>query len=224
MDDRAKRERLQELGAGRAQWPAARGDGCGVPVPSRTRFGWLVVSCPPPSTTRARSSLLAETRKHAALHRAFDPRALPFIHRDDSHVSELKPFVCQHAAPLSASSDRPPPPPPPAAASCQCDAGRTCGLCLRHIHPSECPGPFDALAALPPCTRAFLGAAPGTLCEGDGDCGTDSGATNCGRFHEVYEMQGCTDPRPPRKCAEEPTPRVHCPCPSLPGALPESLL
>ena len=63
--------------------------------------------------------------------------------------------------------------------SATCDTGAGCGLCLQHISPSDCPEDLDSLRR---CDDASVGF--GDLCVGDGACGTNPAARNCG--HAVY--------------------------------------
>ena len=63
--------------------------------------------------------------------------------------------------------------------SVTCDTGAGCGLCLQLISPSDCPEDLDSLRR---CDDASVGF--GDLCVGDGACGTNPAARNCG--HAVY--------------------------------------
>ena len=68
---------------------------------------------------------------------------------------------------------------PGAAVTLDCDAGESCGLCLRVVKAIDCPGALDLL---PDCNAADLGG----LCEGDGECGTSDSIDNCGVGYDVY--------------------------------------
>ena len=92
----------------------------------------------------------------------------------------------------------PPPPPMPACDLSSCDAGTACGFCLRKLTQlSQCPDGPHAITT-PKCDPGRVGI--GTLCEGDGQCGTDPAANNC-RYYEpatytyhdwdVYERLPC---------------------------------
>lgn len=71
----------------------------------------------------------------------------------------------------------PPPPAPPPAASCEllhCDAGASCGICLQAVPYEQCPSFWKSDWVLHSCDKA----APGQLCEADGECGTTE-VNNC---------------------------------------------
>ena len=74
-----------------------------------------------------------------------------------------------------------------------CDAGEACGLCLRTLRGRQCPGPIHA-DTLPPCDATV---APGDLCEGDGECGTDPTLNNCHGYRDVYRRDACILPATP---------------------------
>ena len=96
------------------------------------------------------------------------------------------------AAPPPPATPPPPPQPPVAplprcaadAARFRCDAGASCGLCLRPALAAECPPDADAL---PTCGAAR----PGALCEADGECGTLKVLNNCGGWRDVYLREAC---------------------------------
>lgn len=71
----------------------------------------------------------------------------------------------------------------PAAPEPDCDAGSSCGLCLKPIaYPAtECPD-FNTLQTMPACDLAPVGG----LCEADGECGTSDTLNNCGDGYDVY--------------------------------------
>ena len=73
----------------------------------------------------------------------------------------------------------------PIAPEPQCDAGRSCGVCLQKLaYPDlECPTD-EELASMLDCANA----PNGTLCEADGECGTDDAVDNCGTAggYDVY--------------------------------------
>ena len=58
-----------------------------------------------------------------------------------------------------------------------CDTGSSCGVCLTIIDPEECPLDGD----IADCSSVGYG----ELCEGDGECGTDSYLDNCGGY-DIY--------------------------------------
>jgi len=94
--------------------------------------------------------------------------------------------------PLPAPPPSPPMPPLLPLLPCApgvCVAGAECGLCLRHLNADECPTD-DKVAELPGC---FEDLALNAGCEGDGECGTDRTANNCGTYHnhDVYERVAC---------------------------------
>ena len=67
-----------------------------------------------------------------------------------------------------------------------CDAGADCGFCLVAVDRGDCPDPSASpqnLDALPNCIDAEMG----TLCEGDGECGTNDHMSNCGHNYDVYK-------------------------------------
>ena len=74
-------------------------------------------------------------------------------------------------------------------------------MCLRLLQPSECPDVIHALS-YDSCTEAAVERGPGTLCEGDGQCGTTNGGNNCGfvdgdghyTLLEYYRVENCTMP------------------------------
>ena len=77
----------------------------------------------------------------------------------------------------------PAPPPPPRMPACgadECDAGLECGYCLRRLRADECPREVAGAVngGFPPCNAGAV--APGSLCEGDGPCGTSEVVNNCG--------------------------------------------
>ncbi len=65
----------------------------------------------------------------------------------------------------------------------ECDASG-CGLCLNLVSPSDCPASWAR--NLPTCDRV----GDGELCEGDGECGTDGWADNCGGWDIYRRMRG----------------------------------
>ena len=63
-----------------------------------------------------------------------------------------------------------------------CDAGESCGVCLRAVERRDCPSHLNTvLDRLPDCAAAAMG----ELCEGDGECGT-SEVNNCGYDYDIY--------------------------------------
>ena len=80
---------------------------------------------------------------------------------------------CSHSPALAVASSGTIP------TSVTCDTGAGCGLCLQLISPSDCPEDLDSLRR---CDDASVGF--GDLCVGDGACGTNPAARNCG--HAVY--------------------------------------
>jgi len=90
------------------------------------------------------------------------------------------------------STPPPPPspsPPPPGPMDCNdCDAGEACGMCLMLLPAPDCPDDADLSA----CDAAALEA----LCEGDGECGTDTNANNCGDGFDVYRRVSCYPAHP----------------------------
>jgi hypothetical protein len=63
-----------------------------------------------------------------------------------------------------------------------CDAGESCGVCLRAVKVVDCPSHLNTvLDLLPDCAAADLG----ELCEADGECGT-SDLNNCGYDYDIY--------------------------------------
>lgn len=81
-----------------------------------------------------------------------------------------------------------PSPPPPQPIDChRCDAGAGCGICLVLLTSSECP-PIPE-AGLARCDQAI---SMYSLCEGDGECGTNVNANNCGPGgFDVYQRVRC---------------------------------
>jgi len=63
-----------------------------------------------------------------------------------------------------------------------CDAGIDCGVCLMAVSRSDCPDP-NLLDALPNCLDAEIG----TMCEADGECGTNDDLSNCGYNYDIYQ-------------------------------------
>lgn len=59
---------------------------------------------------------------------------------------------------------------------------RRCG-CLKALSGGECPG-IMTVSGLPKCDSVGLG----SLCDGDGECGTDNELNNCGHY-DVYRLQ-----------------------------------
>ena len=74
-------------------------------------------------------------------------------------------------------------------ASDKCEGGESCGLCLRIVSASDCPGEAE-VEALPACTADAV--VPGGLCEGDGECGTVKTANTCNGWQDVYTRAACT--------------------------------
>ena len=65
----------------------------------------------------------------------------------------------------------------------QCDAGESCGICLRAVKRVDCPSHLNTvLDRLPLCSAIDVG----EMCEGDGECGTSNEANNCGYDYDVY--------------------------------------
>merc|ERR1719272_1532242 len=115
------------------------------------------------------------------------------------------------AGPASPPRPLPPPTPPQPPleplpeCDTECDAGASCGVCLRMIT-AECPA--DAIVKqLPKCSS---GLRPFELCEGDGECSTDTTANNCHAWRDVYVRDACTPAGPisgagpPRAAAASP--------------------
>eukprot|EP00964_Phaeocystis_antarctica_P123932 scaffold87647_cov58-Phaeocystis_antarctica.AAC.3 len=73
-----------------------------------------------------------------------------------------------------AFSDDPTAPPPSAPACGTCDAGLSCGICLRLVLPEKCPLSTSRDVAWN-CEAAY----PGEVCESNGECGTGSFEPNC---------------------------------------------
>lgn len=75
--------------------------------------------------------------------------------------------------------------PPPTSMSLASIPGKQAcadGLQLTPIAAADCPSD----ANIQPCDEV----APGELCEGDGECGTDASLDNCGRAYDVYRKAG----------------------------------
>ena len=77
------------------------------------------------------------------------------------------------------------------------------------IDESDCPD--NSLSILENCDA--VGLAAGDLCEGDGECGTDTGLNNCGSA-DVYRVEGGPTPTPTPRPTPTPTPTPkptpHC--------------
>jgi hypothetical protein len=128
----------------------------------------------------------------------------------------------------------PSPPPAPRMPDCgQCDTGIECGYCLRLLEPHECPRQVhDALnGGLPPCEPGRVGV--GTLCEGDGPCGTSDHRNNCEYYtragtatYDLYVRMPCDlaphhPPNPPPP-PMPPAPPAPPPPPSMPPCAPDA--
>ena len=59
----------------------------------------------------------------------------------------------------------------------KCDAGDACGICLDVLDSRFCPPEADW-----PTYANCADAEVGTLCDGDGECGTDDLVDNCGTY------------------------------------------
>ena len=72
---------------------------------------------------------------------------------------------------------------------CACDAGLSCGLCLQLVPTQYCPRAAGYTTLKWHRTSPPAACAPGLgvseMCIGEGQCGTDAGAHNCG-IHSVY--------------------------------------
>ena len=68
------------------------------------------------------------------------------------------------------------------AGSWSCRAGQSCGICLQQLASGDAACPDDYTSgAMGTCDTAAIG----ELCEGDGECGTNTGADNCGGY-DIY--------------------------------------
>ena len=93
------------------------------------------------------------------------------------------------APPLPPAPHSPPSaPPPPHLPHCaaKCEAGWSCGYCLRRLPSAECPTVNRVSAGLPSCEAGRV--APGQLCEGDGGCDTSDVIDNCG-YETVFSRK-----------------------------------
>merc|ERR1712159_758167 len=77
----------------------------------------------------------------------------------------------------------------------------------RLIPSSQCPS-TSALAVMLPCNRVAVG----QLCEGDGECGTNGNANNCG-IYEVYRKYAVNTRQPTRSLTRSPVSTTY-PCSS----------
>ena len=81
----------------------------------------------------------------------------------------------------------PTPPSPPPVPCAQCDAGvDECGICLEILKYDECPSAVASDFELPTCDVAERG----SLCEGDGECGTRNDLGNCRGSDEATNEYG----------------------------------
>ena len=87
-----------------------------------------------------------------------------------------------------------------------CDAGEACGICLMLVPANQCPsGRYDQQGNGLSLANDCRGLAVGSMCEADGECGTNNDANNCpSRWStrgglDVYIREACvvTQPRPP---------------------------
>ena len=114
--------------------------------------------------------------------------------------------------------------PPPCT---QCDAGRSCNMCLRKLRHEECPPEVEGTnnGGLPSCTAGSV--EPGRLCEADGPCDTSQLTNNCAysglglvSTFDIYLRVDCTlQPMPPPSPPFPPSP-PSSPPPPPPPALP----
>lgn len=79
--------------------------------------------------------------------------------------------------------------------------GHECGICLQPVSAPQCPDE-PSIAALPNCNELHD---VGSLCEGDGECGTDRTINNCGRNHDVYQRCASELQQPPWSPPRPPT-------------------
>ena len=104
--------------------------------------------------------------------------------------------------PTRGPTRRPTPRPVAAGEPTTAPTERRCAPGLRAARGAECPPDLDLVACDAP------GLAPGDLCEGDGECGTDTGLDNCDDARhtgaDIYVVGGAADPT---EAARPPTPR-----------------
>ena len=132
------------------------------------------------------------------------PAATADLHRDYSSSRVPFTYIAYHVNPPDVSLAPPPPPPPPSPRpsvpspspppprpmDCnECHAGAVCNMCLVLIAPEDCPPSAEVLATLRRCDAVYIGMRQ--LCEGDGECGTDENAGNCGPGYDVYRRVPC---------------------------------
>ena len=91
-----------------------------------------------------------------------------------------------------------------------CDAGASCGRCLKLLPKSECPRVPDLPLR---CDVAPMN----YTCEADGECGTDGGANNCGGF-DLYVVTYIAPGDPLRVGPRSPWTSPHVVALSGPGA------
>ena len=118
------------------------------------------------------------------------------------------------------------PPPPPASPRLTCAPGEHACVgpgfvyCLRPVTASECPSDLNSLFHCDGDT------AVGYFCEGDGECGTNTGLDNCGGYDVYQVMAGPPDPPsiPPgtvvQRSPPSPSPPPPYPEPRPPGSPP----
>ena len=91
----------------------------------------------------------------------------------------------------------PPSPPPPGPLDCnQCAAGFPCGICLMPIDPDECATYAPTPELLRRCDDNIR---LDQLCEGDGECATDTELNSCPGGWDVYRRVSCTPYHPWRR-------------------------
>lgn len=155
-------------------------------------------------------------RTLAALAAALLPHAHAQFHVDvgfaevtanvpSSRVQEAVLDAVQSALAESPPAPPPAPPAPPPPVCTECDAGASCGVCLRLVDDCHWSYPYTGALVLRTCDSSVPA---GEWCEGDGMCATDEYVDNCGEY-DIYVRVDCvfaTPPSPPPAAPPPPPP------------------